>query len=119
MHFGSDGMPTSALFGIWAATHHPNPAQRISFEQALAAYSLLAADYERNQERGRIAEGASADIILLTRDALNKLLSGEGDPEGFKKIGNNADYQRDHISSLEAGIAKIYRQGKLVKEKKQ
>lgn len=118
MHFGSDGMPTSALFGIWAATHHPNPTQRISFEQALAAYSLLAADYEGNQGRGRIAEGASADIILLTRDALNKLLSGDGSPEEFKKLGNAAGYQQDCISSLEAGIAKIYRQGKLVGRKK-
>ncbi len=29
MIFGSDGMPSSALFGIWAATHHPNSKQRI------------------------------------------------------------------------------------------
>lgn len=123
MHFGSDGMPLcsngmsgSALFGIWAATHHPNPKQRISFEQALSAYSLMAADYEHNYGRGRIAEGASADILVLDRKILNQMLQGDSSPEEFKKFGNDPDFLQDKVANLEAGIAKIYRQGQLVKK---
>lgn len=117
MHFGSDGMPSSALFGIWAATHHPSPKQRISFEQALAAYSLTAADYEHNFGRGRIAEGVSADILVLDRKTLNQMLRGESDSEEFKKLGNEPEFLQDKVSELEAGIAKIYRQGRLVKKR--
>lgn len=117
MHFGSDGMPSSALFGIWAATHHPNPKQRISFEQALSAYSLMAADYEHSG-RGRITEGSSVDIVILNKATLNAMLQGEGDPEEFKKLGSEPDFRRDKVSSLEAGIAKVFRQGRLVSNKR-
>lgn len=117
MHFGSDGMPSSALFGIWAATHHPNEEQRISFEQALSAYSLMAADYEHNQGRGRIAEGAAADILVLDRKTLNQMLQGESSPEEFKELGNQPEVLEDKVASLEAGIASIYRQGRLVNRK--
>lgn len=117
MHFGSDGMPSSALFGIWAATHHPNPKQRISFEQALAAYSMTAADYEYNTGRGRIAEGASADIIVLNRETVNEMLQGDASKENFANLGNNSDMLADKVSQLEAGIAKVFRQGRLVEKK--
>ncbi len=117
MHFGSDGMPTSALFGIWAATHHPNSKERISFEQALAAYSLMGAEYEHNNGQGRIAEGASADIIVLKKETLNKLLQGDERADEFKKLGENSDYLKDKVSNLESGIAKIYREGKLIDKK--
>ncbi|MFH0969530.1 MAG: amidohydrolase family protein [Patescibacteria group bacterium] len=116
MHFGSDGMPTSALFGIWAATHHPNPRERISFEQALAAYSLTAADYEHNYGRGRIAKGASADIVILKKEGLNKLLQGESSPEEFARMGKEGT--ADMVTELESNIARVYRQGRLVKKSK-
>lgn len=122
MHFGSDGMPTSALFGIWAATHNPNKKERISFEQALAAYSLMGADYEHetghNPNRGRLAEGASADVVVVNRETLNKMLKGEGSPEEFARMGAESAVMGDKVTELEAGIMKIYRQGRLVKEKK-
>ena len=116
MHFGSDGMPTSALFGIWAATHHPNPNQRISFEQALAAYSLTAADYERDPKRGRIAEGASADIVVLNKQTVGAMLEGAGTAEELAEMGGESKVLESKVSELEAGIAKIYRQGRLVKK---
>jgi predicted amidohydrolase YtcJ len=117
MHFGSDGMPSSALFGLWAATHHPVPKQRIPFERALAAYSLMAADYEHHSGRGRLQVGAPADIIILNRETLNKLLPGEATEEEFVKLGKESGYQADKVNELEAGIAKIYRQGRLIKNK--
>lgn len=117
MMFGSDGMPTSALFGIWAATHHPNPKQRISFEQALAAYSLMAADYEYDSGRGRIQEGATADIIVVNRETVAKMIQGEGAAEEFEELGAEEGARQDKLADLETGIAKVYRQGQLVSSK--
>ena len=121
MIFGSDGMPSSALFGIWAATHHPDPKQRIKFTEALAAYSLMAADYEHetghNPDFGRIAEGASADIVMINQQTLDKLLQGEGSPEEFSLMGEKTEIRDQKAKDLDAEIMKIYRQGKLVKEK--
>ncbi len=118
MMFGSDGMPTSALFGMWAATHHPDPRQRIPFSQAMAAYSLAGADWEHEHGRGRIQEGASADVVILNKKALNDMLSGEVGSAEFKKLGGDSVALNDKVASLEAGIQKIYRQGQLVEQKK-
>lgn len=115
---GSDGMPSSALFGIYAATHHPNPKQRISFEQALVAYSMTAADYEHNNGRGRIAEGASADIVIINKKTMNELLMGDANEQSFTDLGNNRDALNEKVNDLESGIKKVFRQGKLVKDNK-
>ncbi|MHA1907940.1 MAG: amidohydrolase, partial [Candidatus Thorarchaeota archaeon] len=37
--FGSDGMPLGPLYGIWAATTHPNPKVRLTVEEALRCYT--------------------------------------------------------------------------------
>jgi predicted amidohydrolase YtcJ len=108
MHFGSDGMPTSALFGIWSATHHPNPKERISFEQALSAYSLMSAEYEHKHDHGRIAEGAPADIVVVNRETLNEMVAGEGDPAEFEKMGADAETMNNKVAKLEAGVARVY-----------
>lgn len=117
MMFGSDGMPSSALFGIWAATHHSVPGQRISLEQALAAYSLMTADYEHESghgTHGRLLEGSPADIVVVNRDTFGKLLQGEGTPEEFAGLAPDAA-QKAKVQDLEAGIARIYRHGRQVR----
>ncbi|MBU1118492.1 amidohydrolase family protein [Patescibacteria group bacterium] len=117
MMFGSDGMPPSALFGIWAATHHPNPKERISFEQALSAYSLMAADYEHEAGhgmRGKLIEGAPADIVVINKETFGTLLAHGGTKEEFATLASDSKKLTAKVEDLEHGIARIYRQGQLV-----
>ena len=82
--FGSDWpvAPLDVMLGIDAAVNrrpldgkHPNgwfPAQRISVAEAVAAYtsgSAFAAHQEK--ERGSIAAGKFADLVVLSRDILD------------------------------------------------
>ncbi len=78
---------------------------------------MTAADYEHNTGRGRIVKGASADIVVMNRATLNKMLSGDATAEDFKHLGTDTDALSDKVTELEAGIAKIYRQGRLVEKK--
>ncbi len=81
--FGSDWFvaPPTPLEGLLAAAHrqtldgaHPDgwiPAQRITVEEALRAYTVDAAYAEFGEARkGRIAEGLLADFVVLDRDVL-------------------------------------------------
>jgi len=110
MHFGSDGMPTSVLYGLWAATHHPNPKQRISMEEAMVAYSLMAAEYENKGERVGIREGAQANIMILNKETMNELVR-EASPEEIRQFGEDQSGKAD---DLEKGISKVIRQGRIV-----
>ncbi|MGQ4872118.1 MAG: amidohydrolase [Candidatus Thorarchaeota archaeon] len=69
--FGSDGMPYGPLYGIWAATTHPNPKVRISVEEALRCYTLEGA-YSVFMERtvGSITVGKRADFVVLSEDIM-------------------------------------------------
>ncbi len=67
--FGSDGMPYGPLYGLEAATDHPNKAQRLTEEQALEAYTRGAAyALGREDELGCLTPGALADAVVLSRD---------------------------------------------------
>ncbi len=79
--FGSDWTvaPLNPLEGIWAAVtretidgKHPRgwvPAQRITVEEALEAYTLGSAFAEFAEgEKGSIAPGKLADMVVLTED---------------------------------------------------
>ncbi|MFW9907610.1 MAG: amidohydrolase [Candidatus Thorarchaeota archaeon] len=70
--FGSDGMPLGPLYGIWAATNHPNPSVRLTVEEALRCYTRESA-YASFLERtvGVIKEGARADFVVLSNDILS------------------------------------------------
>lgn len=82
--FGSDWSvaPLSPLLGIDAAVHrraldgkHPkgwHPAQKITVAEAIEAYTLTAA-YAAFQEkdRGSLAVGKLADVVVLSRDILD------------------------------------------------
>jgi predicted amidohydrolase YtcJ len=69
--FGSDGMPLGPLYGIGAATTHPNPKVRLTVEEALRCYTRESA-YASFIERtvGIIREGARADFVVLSGDIL-------------------------------------------------
>lgn len=64
MMFGSDSMPTSALHGIWAATHASEKEQRLSFPEALAAYTIMAHKFAK-VEGGSLNVDQKADIIVI------------------------------------------------------
>jgi predicted amidohydrolase YtcJ len=84
LSFGSDWpvAPLSPILGIYAAVtratldgKHPDgwiPEERISVEDALRAYTLSSAyaAFEEN-EKGSIAPGKSADLVVLSDDILS------------------------------------------------
>jgi len=70
--FGSDGMPYGPLYGIWAATTHPNPRVRLNVEEALRCYTLEGA-YASFMEHtvGSLAVGKRADFVVLSDNILD------------------------------------------------
>jgi predicted amidohydrolase YtcJ len=66
---GSDG-PLSPFLNILFATSHPvRPAEALSREQAVAAYTLGSAFAEfTEQEKGHLSPGALADLAVLSAD---------------------------------------------------
>ncbi|MFQ5832992.1 MAG: amidohydrolase [Candidatus Thorarchaeota archaeon] len=79
--FGSDGMPYGPLYGIWAATTHPNPRVVLTVEEALRCYTLESA-YSSFIERtvGSLAIGKRADFVVLSDDIMSV------PPEAIKDI---------------------------------
>jgi predicted amidohydrolase YtcJ len=71
MVFGSDCMPFSPLYGIISAVTAPHEAQRITIEDAVAAYTREAA-YASFEEasKGTITPGKHADMVILSGDPL-------------------------------------------------
>lgn len=69
MVFGSDCMPFSPLYGVVSAVNAPHEAQRITAEEAVAAYTREAAfaSFEETS-KGTIAEGKHADLVILSGD---------------------------------------------------
>ena len=69
MVFGSDCMPFSPIYGILSAVNAPHEAQRITTEEAVAAYTREAA-YASFEERskGTITNGKQADLVVLSAD---------------------------------------------------
>jgi predicted amidohydrolase YtcJ len=70
--FGSDGMPYGPLYGIWAATTHPNDRVRLTVEEAIRCYTLESA-YASFMENtvGSLAIGKRADMVVLSEDILS------------------------------------------------
>jgi len=66
--FGSDGMPMSALYGLHAAVNPPYDAQRLSIEDALAAYTSGGPRLAGQDDAGTISVGALADLVVLDAD---------------------------------------------------
>lgn len=78
--FGSDCMPFSPLYGITSAVKAPHVAQRITTEEAVAAYTRDAAyaSFEEDM-KGTIANGKFADMVVLSSDPFS-------DPDSFKNV---------------------------------
>ncbi len=67
--FGSDGMPMGPLYGLSGAISPPHGPQRISPEEAIAAYTAGAAySLFAEDELGEIAPGKRADLVVLSAD---------------------------------------------------
>ncbi|MDP7032718.1 MAG: amidohydrolase [Gemmatimonadota bacterium] len=65
LFFGSDGMPTSPLFGIASAVGHPVESERLSPESALRHYTLACAEASGDSMRtGQIRPGFDADLVI-------------------------------------------------------
>jgi predicted amidohydrolase YtcJ len=69
--FGSDGMPYGPLYGIWAATTHPNERVRLTVDEALRCYTMESA-YSVFQENtlGSLSVGKRADFVVLSENIL-------------------------------------------------
>ncbi len=69
--FGSDCMPLDPLYGIHSAVNAPYEVQRLSAQEAIAAYTRDAAyaSFEENS-KGSISVGKLADFVVLTGDPL-------------------------------------------------
>ena len=67
--FGSDGMPVSARYGLQAAVHGPYPAQRVTVEEAIDAYTVAGAKLVGEEgTKGRLAPGLLADLVVVDQD---------------------------------------------------
>jgi hypothetical protein len=69
--FGSDCMPLNPLYGIHSAVNAPYEVQRLSPQEAIAAYTRDAAcaSFEEDS-KGSISVGKLADFIVLSGDPL-------------------------------------------------
>ena len=69
---GSDG-PMSPFLNIMAATTHPaNPKEAVTREQAVTAYTAGSAFAEfKEREKGQIAVGMLADLVVLSADVFS------------------------------------------------
>ena len=70
--FGSDGIPLSPLYGIASAMNHPDSNERLTFKEALHAYTQGSAYACRIEDQlGMIEPGMLADLVVLNRDPTN------------------------------------------------
>ena len=68
--FGSDWYITEldALNGIYSAVEHHNPLERITFAEAIAAYTINAARLSHEETtKGHIKKGYQADLTILDK----------------------------------------------------
>jgi len=67
--FGSDKMPPGPLYGIEHAVTAPHDSQRLTVDQAVAAYTRGGAFAESTEEdKGRLEPGKLADAVVLDSD---------------------------------------------------
>ncbi len=66
--FGSDGMPMDPLFGIQSMVNHPNPGERMNWQDAYEHYSQTAEEFVfPGGDSGRIETGKRADLNWFDR----------------------------------------------------
>ena len=78
--FGSDCMPFSPLYGIHSAVNAPFPGQKLTVDEAVAAYTRTAAAASFEEAfKGTLAPGKAADMVILSDDPFRH-------PAGIKDI---------------------------------
>ncbi|NHX36087.1 MULTISPECIES: amidohydrolase [Halolamina] len=79
--FGSDKMPPGPLYGMQFAVDSPHESQRLTVDEALAAYTRGAAYAEfREDEKGVLEPGRFGDAVVLDADPYEH-------PDSFDEIG--------------------------------
>jgi len=67
--FGSDGMPVSPLYGLHCAVNAAYESQRVTVDEAIAAYTEGGARFSFEEDvKGRLQVGAYADLVVLDED---------------------------------------------------
>ncbi|OHA17679.1 MAG: hypothetical protein A2664_03620 [Candidatus Taylorbacteria bacterium RIFCSPHIGHO2_01_FULL_46_22b] len=97
---GTDGMPDSNLYAIYLATHAKYAHQRLSLPDAIDAATVAVGRFE-GDNRGTLAEGQKADL-LVADELLHKMLI-EGDADDV--------YDPNKITALERQIKEVYKSG--------
>ncbi|MGD8394577.1 MAG: amidohydrolase family protein [Candidatus Eiseniibacteriota bacterium] len=93
--FGSDCMPLGPLYGIGAAVHHPVDSERLTVDEALAAYTTAAdAASPAAEPLGTLEIGRRADCVLLDRDP-----RGVADPAASRVLATVVDGRLAHAAS--------------------
>jgi len=95
MVFGSDCMPFSPMYGVISAVNAPHEAQRITTEEAVAAYTREAAyaSFEE-QSKGTITAGKQADLVILSADPFVDASSLKGVTVLKTVLGGEIVYER-------------------------
>ena len=105
--FGSDGMPESMLYSIYLATHARNKSQRISLAQAIEISAGTAAKFE-GDNRGAIAPGMKADLVIADKELYTQILEGEPD---IPEIAGVADAMATRLDGM---VKAAYKNGREV-----
>jgi predicted amidohydrolase YtcJ len=96
---GSDSTvtPLGPLIGVHAAVNHSNPAERVSFQEALELYTINAARIAfQETDRGSLEVGKLADFVVLAEDPFSVDPSRIKDiPVEMTVIGGHIVYTRD------------------------
>ena len=115
MMFGTDGMPPETLFAVWAATHAIKEDQRLNFEEAMMAFSVMPGRYV-GEKKGWLEPGEKADIAVIDSEDLEKI-SGNV-PPGTVEEFNRAQRQIQANLRTSLPVLRTYVQGRKVYEKK-
>ncbi len=115
MMFGSDGMPMESLFGLWAATHALEDDQRLNFEEAMMAFSMMPKQYV-GEKGGMLEPGEKADIAVVDTEDFENILGGT-QPQTVEDFDRA---QRGVQAALRTRVPVLgtYVQGRKVYEKK-
>ena len=106
--FGTDYPvePITPFRGLYAAVTRKNeagtkeyvPEQKISIDQAIAAYTTGAAYAEfAESEKGRLAPGFLADFVVLDRDITEGCAGGDSADQGAADGGGREDGVRSEV----------------------
>ncbi|HIJ17716.1 MAG TPA: amidohydrolase family protein, partial [Thermoplasmata archaeon] len=100
MVFGSDCMPFSPMYGVISAVNAPYESQRITAEEAVAAYTREAA-YASFEERskGTITEGKQADLVIMSADPFADAVSLRSATVLKTVLGGEIVYERTKIGA--------------------